>query len=104
MDRQKLINEIRGLQKTKAKFSLDDVETEIRKRKTSPYNKIADYDELPDDNDNAISEYLASPKFRQRIIPDKREEIKSKESKKELDIFNIVSGFEKTKILTKEKK
>ena len=68
MDRQKLINEIRGLQKTKAKFSLDDVETEIRKRKTSPYNKIADYDELPDDNDNAISEYLASPKFRRLFL------------------------------------
>ena len=68
MDRQKLINEIRGLQKTKAKFSLDDVETEIRKRKESPYNKIADYDELPDDNDNAISEYLASPKFRRLFL------------------------------------
>jgi hypothetical protein len=68
MDRQKLINEIRGLQKTKAKFSLDDVETEIRKRKGSPYNKIADYDELPDDNDNAISEYLASPKFRRLFL------------------------------------
>jgi hypothetical protein len=68
MDRQKLINEIRGLQKTKAKFSLDDVETEIRKRKASPYNKIADYDELPDDNDNAISEYLASPKFRRLFL------------------------------------
>ena len=68
MDRQKLINEIRGLQKTKAKFSLEDVETEIRKRKGSPYNKIADYDELPDDNDNAISEYLASPKFRRLFL------------------------------------
>jgi hypothetical protein len=68
MDRQKLINEIRGLQKTKAKFSLEDVETEIRKRKGSPYNKIPDYDELPDDNDNAISEYLASPKFRRLFL------------------------------------
>jgi hypothetical protein len=68
MDRQKLINEIRGLQKTKAKFSLDDVETEIKKRKESPYNKIADYDELPDDDDNAISEYLASPKFRRLAL------------------------------------
>ena len=45
MDRQKLIDEIRGLQKTKSKFSLEDIETEIRKRKGSPYNKIADYDE-----------------------------------------------------------
>ncbi len=63
MDRQKLIDEIRGLQKTKSKFSLEDVETEIRKRKGSPYNKIVDYDEVPDDDDNAISEYLASPQF-----------------------------------------
>jgi len=53
---------------------------------------------------NPVAKNVRTPKFRQRIIPDKREEIKSKESKKELDIFNIVSGFEKTKILTKEKK
>lgn len=53
---------------------------------------------------NPVARNVRTPKFRQRIIPDKREEIKSKESKKELDIFNIVSGFEKTKILTKEKK
>ena len=32
MDRQKLINEIRGLQKTKAKF-LEDVETKLEKEK-----------------------------------------------------------------------
>jgi hypothetical protein len=53
---------------------------------------------------NPVAKNVRTPKFRQRIIPDKREKIKSKESKKELDIFNIVSGFEKTKILTKEKK
>ena len=53
---------------------------------------------------NLVARNVRTPKFRQRIIPDKREKIKSKESKKELDIFNIVSGFEKTKILTKEKK
>tara|TARA_R110000824_G_scaffold161519_2_gene336849 strand:+ start:115 stop:288 length:174 start_codon:yes stop_codon:yes gene_type:complete len=53
---------------------------------------------------NPVARNVRTPKFRQRIIPDKREKIKSKESKKELDIFNIVSGFEKTKILTKEKK
>ena len=53
---------------------------------------------------NPVAKNVRTPKFRQRIIPDKLEEIKSKESKKELDIFNIVSGFEKTKILTKEKK
>ena len=46
---------------------------------------------------NPVAKNVRTPKFRQRIIPDKREEIKSKESKKELDIFNIVSGFEKTK-------
>ena len=53
---------------------------------------------------NPVAKNVRTPKFRQRIISDKREKIKSKESKKELDIFNIVSGFEKTKILTKEKK
>ena len=53
---------------------------------------------------NPVAKNVRTPKFRQRIIPDKREEIKSKKSKKELDIFNIVSGFEKTKILTKGKK
>ena len=37
MDRQKLINEIRSLQKTKSKFSLEDIETEIRKRKGRSY-------------------------------------------------------------------
>ena len=50
---------------------------------------------------NPVARNVRTPKFRQRIIPDKREKIKSKESKKELDIFNIVSGFEETKILTK---
>ena len=53
---------------------------------------------------NPVARNVRTPKFRQRIIPDKREKIKSKESKKELYIFNIVFGFEKTKILTKEKK
>ena len=45
MDRQKLIDEIRGLQKNQPNFSLEDVQTEIRKEKGSPYNKIVDYDE-----------------------------------------------------------
>jgi len=68
MDREELINRIKELEKNQSKFSLEDVQTEIRKRKESPYNKIADYDELPDDNDNAISEYLASPKFRRLAL------------------------------------
>jgi len=53
---------------------------------------------------NPVAKDVRTPKFRQRIIPDKREEIKSKESKKDLDIYNIVSGFEGTEILIKEKK
>jgi len=53
---------------------------------------------------NPVAQEIRTPKFRQRIIPDKREEIKSKESKKDLDIYNIVSGFEGTEILIKEKK
>ena len=53
---------------------------------------------------NPVAKDVRTPKFRQRIIPDKREEIKSKESKKDLDIHNIVSGFEGTEILIKEKK
>ena len=68
MDREELINRIKELEKNQSKFSLEDVQTEIKKRKESPYNKIADYDELPDDNDNAISEYLASPKFRRLAL------------------------------------
>ena len=52
---------------------------------------------------NPVAKDVRTPKFRQRIIPDKREEIKSKESKKDLDIHNIVSGFEGTEILIKEK-
>ena len=53
---------------------------------------------------NPVAQEIRTPKFRQRIIPDKREEIKSKELKKDLDIYNIVSGFEGTEILIKEKK
>jgi len=53
---------------------------------------------------NPIAQEIRTPKFKQRIIPDKREEIKSKESKKDLDIYNIVPGFEGTEILIKEKK
>ena len=68
MDREELINRIKGLEKNQSKFSLEDVQTEIKKRKESPYNKISDYDEVPDDDDNAISEYLASPKFRRLAL------------------------------------
>jgi len=68
MDREELINRIKGLEKNQSKFSLEDVQTEIKKRKESPYNKIPDYDEVPDDDDNAISEYLASPKFRRLAL------------------------------------
>jgi hypothetical protein len=68
MDRQKLIDRIKQLEKNQPNFSLEDVQTEIRRRKESPYNKIADYDEVPDDDDNAISEYLASPKFRRLFL------------------------------------
>ena len=42
MDRQKLIDEIKSLQKTKSKFSLEDVETEIKKRGESPYTGITE--------------------------------------------------------------
>ena len=68
MDREELINRIKELEKNQSKFSLEDVQTEIKKRKESPYNKISDYDEVPDDDDNAISEYLASPKFRRLAL------------------------------------
>ena len=68
MDREELINRIKGLEKNQSKFSLEDVQTEIKKRNESPYNKISDYDEVPDDDDNAISEYLASPKFRRLAL------------------------------------
>ena len=70
MDRQKLIEEIKSLQKNQSKFSLEDIEAEIRKRGESPYNKISDYGEMPESNarTEAIEEYLKSPKFRRLFL------------------------------------
>ena len=62
MSREKLIEEIKKLEKQK--FSLEDVNAEIAKRKESPYNKIVDDPDTPIVNrDNAIEKYLSSPQF-----------------------------------------
>jgi len=64
MDRQKIIDEIKGLEKNK--FSLGEVEAEIQKRNKSPYGNIVDDMEVPEGNarTEAIQDYLASPGFR----------------------------------------
>ena len=64
MDRQKLIEEIKDLEKKK--FSLKEVNEEISKRRQSPYNRIVDDTEIPEGNarTEAIETYLASPQFR----------------------------------------
>jgi predicted aminopeptidase len=70
MDRQKLIDEIKGLEKNQPKFSLEDVDAEIQKRKESPYSGITDYLDEPQGNarTEAIEEYLKSPKFRRLFL------------------------------------
>ena len=67
MSREKLIEEIKKLEKQK--FSLEDVNAEIAKRKESPYNKIVDDPDTPIVNrDNAIEKYLSSPQFRRLAL------------------------------------
>mgnify|MGYP003114178359 CR=1 FL=1 len=70
MDRQKLIEEIKSLEKNQPKFSLEDVDAEIKKRGESPYTEITDYMDVPEGNarTEAIEEYLASPKFRRLFL------------------------------------
>ena len=64
MSREKLIEEIKGLEKNK--FSLEDVQAEIKKRNQSPYGRIVDDMEVPEGNERteAIETYLKSPEFR----------------------------------------
>ena len=68
MERQKLIEEIKNLEKKK--FSLEEVETEIAKRKQSPYSGIVDDMEVPEGNvrTEAIESYLSSPQFRRLAL------------------------------------
>ena len=68
MDRQKLIEEIKDLEKKK--FSLKEVNEEISKRRQSPYNRIVDDTEIPEGNarTEAIENYLASPQFRRLAL------------------------------------
>ena len=67
MSREKLIEDIKNLEKKK--FSLEDVNAEIAKRKESPYNKIVDDPDTPIVNrDNAIEKYLSSPQFRRLAL------------------------------------
>ena len=49
MSREKLIEEIKGLEKNK--FSLEDVQAEIKKRNQSPYGRIVDDMEVPEGNE-----------------------------------------------------
>ena len=70
MDRKKIIEEIKNLQKNKPKFSLEDVESEINKRNESPYSRIVDDMEVPEGNarTEAIEDYLKSPQFRRLAL------------------------------------
>ena len=68
MSREKLIEEIKGLEKSK--FSLEDVQAEIKKRNQNPYNRIVDDIEVPEGNERteAIETYLKSPEFRRLAL------------------------------------
>ena len=70
MDKEELINRIRQLEKNQPNFSLEDVQTEIKKRNESPYTGIPDYLDEPQSNarTEAIEEYLKSPKFRRLFL------------------------------------
>ena len=70
MDKEELINRIRQLEKNQPNFSLEDVQTEIKKRNESPYTGIPDYLDEPQGNarTEAIEEYLKSPKFRRLFL------------------------------------
>ena len=70
MDRQKLINEIKELEKNQPKFSLEEIDTEIKKRNESPYTAVGDDVDVPESNarSEAIETYLASPQFRRLAL------------------------------------
>ena len=70
MDRQKLIEEIKILEQNKPKFSLEQINEEIAKRRESPYNRIVDDTEIPEGNarTEAIENYLSSPQFRRLAL------------------------------------
>ena len=69
-EREKLIEEIKGLQKNQSNFSLKEIDEEIRKRNESPYTEITDYADIPQGNarSEAIEAYLASPQFRRLAL------------------------------------
>ena len=69
-EREKLIEEIKGLEKNQSNFSLKDIDEEIRKRNESPYTEITDYADIPQSNprSEAIESYLASPQFRRLAL------------------------------------
>jgi len=69
-EREKLIEEIKGLQKNQPNFSLKEIDEEIRKRNESPYTEITDYADIPQGNarSEAIEAYLASPQFRRLAL------------------------------------
>ena len=69
-EREKLIEEIKGLQKNQPNFSLKEIDEEIRKRNESPYTEITDYADIPQSNarSEAIEAYLASPQFRRLAL------------------------------------
>ena len=69
-EREKLIEEIKGLQKNQSTFSLKEIDEEIRKRNESPYTEITDYADIPQGNarSEAIEAYLASPQFRRLAL------------------------------------
>ena len=70
MDRQKLIEEIKILEQNKPKFSLEQINEEIARRRESPYNRIVDDTEIPEGNarTEAIENYLSSPQFRRLAL------------------------------------
>ena len=69
-EREKLIEEIKGLQKNQSNFSLKEIDEEIRKRNESPYTEITDYADIPQGNarSEAIEAYLAAPQFRRLAL------------------------------------
>ena len=69
-DRQKTIERIKELEKNQPRFSLDEIQTEIKKRNESPYTEITDYADVPQATarSEAIEAYLASPQFRRLAL------------------------------------
>ena len=69
-NRQKTIERIKELEKNQPRFSLDEIQTEIKKRNESPYTEITDYADVPQATarSEAIEAYLASPQFRRLAL------------------------------------